>query len=292
MEYKSLNGVIVDEEMLNSFSTLGIEPTSNLCAIRGAYRNMARLVHPDKCIQMGLGWDASECRDAFNNIRDAHNYLISQFKYTDVPDYDIIYLDSEFDEASRDQLSQPKFNCDEFNKKFISERNLDLECNGENRGWPEFANTPKDGDLDKILEDKKKIRSVNCFESASLDEPQVTHDIVQVLPFEIEKGGGYTILGEDVKEFTTGGVGGLCGSDLGSVYNNNMETWEKSAKGVCKKFDTGANIKDKYSEMLLERENLELNDEQVEKIKQREILNNLVEKKRIKRYLTLNNRLN
>ena len=127
--------VVLDKKVLDCFSTLGIEPTNNMCMIQRAYRDTVRMVHPDKIRHLGVEWTKDECRAAFENIRESYMYLKGQFNEIDLPDYDVIYLDEEYDTELKNSVVS--FNLEEFNKEFTARR-AD-EDDYATLGYPEFG---------------------------------------------------------------------------------------------------------------------------------------------------------
>lgn len=108
-----IGNCVLDQRVLDCFSTLGLEPTGNMCEIQRAYRDSVRMVHPDRAaFRSGLAWTKEECEVAFGTIRDAYEYLRGQFMEVDLPDYDILYT-NDCDLAGPNGIS-----LEEFNKRF------------------------------------------------------------------------------------------------------------------------------------------------------------------------------
>ena len=259
-----IGGVVIDDTIMDCFNTLGITPTNNLCVIKGAYRSMVRLVHPDKIKSSGIGWSKEECQKAFDNLKKSYDYLITQFKYTDVPDYDIVYLQDEFNES----LNETDFDISAFNRMFEQQKKPDY-------GYDEFS-----GGSYTEASDLKKVTSCNSKESK-----KVSHNIISLLPDNVENDSNYALLGQDrVETVENGNKTKLCGSDLDLVYGNNYETWEETHNRSFSKTNKYS-LEQQFENMMLEREKkIELTKEEREKISVKERVELELDKKRKKRY--------
>ena len=251
MEVIEINGVVVDQKILDCFSTLGLSPTGDMNSIQCHYRDMVRMVHPDRVRHMGLSWTKDECRDAFNSIRESYQYLKAQFGTVDVPDYDIIYLGEEFDEVMRQEDNVSNFDLDAFNKNFEAQ-NKDEDDDYKKKGYQEFESIPLEK-LDYGLEEEKLCRTIQDLPFGPKERPQVKNEMQLMLPSTIlpPSGSMGMVLGETVGDFSTDSC-----SDLRKVYGENYETWEETAKGDEKmnaKYRDDESIKSRLDTMLEER---------------------------------------
>ena len=227
--------VVLDKKVLDCFSTLGIEPTNNMCMIQRAYRDTVRMVHPDKIRHLGVEWTKDECRAAFENIRESYMYLKGQFNEIDLPDYDVIYLDEEYDTELKNSVVS--FNLEEFNKEFTARR-AD-EDDYATLGYPEFgraqsADATKGGtkgtknsaeNIEDALECLKKSR-----ESIAQYKPTRSRgQLMKYLPDALLAAPTiqYSIIGETVNDFSNFSKSATL-TDIRLAYENDYETWEET----------------------------------------------------------------
>jgi len=223
--------VVLDKKVLDCFSTLGIEPTNNMCMIQRAYRDTVRMVHPDKIRHLGVEWTKDECRAAFENIRESYMYLKGQFNEIDLPDYDVIYLDEEYDTELKNSVVS--FNLEEFNKEFTARR-AD-EDDYATLGYPEFgtkggraqsADTKNSAEnIEDALECLKKSR-----ESIAQYKPTRSRgQLMKYLPDALLAAPTiqYSIIGETVNDFSNFSKSATL-TDIRLAYENDYETWEET----------------------------------------------------------------
>ena len=225
--------VVFDKKVLDCFSTLGIEPTNNMCLIQRAYRDTVRMVHPDKVRHLGVGWTKEECRAAFDNIRESYIYLKGQFNEIDLPDYDIVYLDEEFNTELKN--TEQHFDLQEFNNQFTAKHKYD----GDDYaflGYSEFRTSRVDGratlnaeNIEEALEIMKKSRDIPIVAEWTKPVARKTGQIMKYLPDAQLSSPTiqHSIIGETVNDFTMGNL-----TDIRMAYENDYETWEDTYRGV------------------------------------------------------------
>lgn len=265
--------VVFDKKVLDCFSVLGIEPTTNMCIIHRAYRDTVRMVHPDKVRHYGLHWTKDECQTAFNNIRESYTYLKSQFHEIDLPDYDVIYIDEEFnDEIKNSTVST--FNVEEFNKNFIKNHKVDDDY--VTMGYSDFdRDTAKpypstlcvdpstrsvdqpDATLCVALEELIKSRQEVLLPPNGKERSTKKNDkqIMRYLPDALYSSPtNYSVIGESVEDFTTGPTGSMVGlTDINNAYGDDCDTWEETYWKNFPKTQKGqSSLEDALKEMKLE----------------------------------------
>lgn len=212
--------VVFDKKVLDCFSTLGIEPTNNMCMIHSAYRDTVRMVHPDKVRHFGLKWTNEECRTAFENIRESYIYLKGQFNEIDLPDYDIVYLDEEFDATS-----VVSFNLEEFNRQFTASQSVYAD-DYASLGYSDFACQSHLGlSVEDALDSLKRSRC-EALTNFSKTSPKIPGRLMKYLPDArlAAPTMQHSIIGETVDDFTMG----TTLTDIRVAYENDYETWEET----------------------------------------------------------------
>ena len=131
----------MEDYTLTPYDILGICENARLGDIQAAYRNLVRLVHPDKRISTWMSKKESEA--AFQQIRAAYKTLLKQkkFKEEDAPHDEINY------EISNELLcssSTVKFDINDFNKRFKEVHGKLHYQDPENKGYSSF-NHSRDG---------------------------------------------------------------------------------------------------------------------------------------------------
>jgi hypothetical protein len=283
--------VVVDEVILNAFCTLGLSPTKDLLIIRDAYKTSIRLVHPDKIKHFSLKWSKKDCVEAFNNIKNAYEILLTQYKNIDMPDYDITYSVEDF----LLELKEPTFDCDQFNKEF--EKQKEQELDGENN-WGYDMFTPSECELhDCCLEEENLSRTIQTStilgNPYKVEKPRPSTAIVSVFPENIHlstKIGNLqnTILGELTPDVQISTSCGMKGVDLDVIYGYNYETWEKSMSRntkVYKKYTDPKNIDTLLEKLQTERmENIVLDDSELNNIEKKLELDKHLENARLQKF--------
>ena len=128
---------------LTPYDILGIQENARLGDIHCAYRNLIRLVHPDKNMRIHrrLGWSDDDCSEAFHRIRKAYKTLLKQKKIAlkDAPmenvDYDI---EDDFI-IIEDYEKERAFDVEAFNQKFEQLKKHYDEENPNSVGYSEFS---------------------------------------------------------------------------------------------------------------------------------------------------------
>ena len=313
--------VVVDKKVLDCFSVLGIEPTTNMCIIHRAYRDTVRMVHPDKVRHYGLHWTKDECQTAFNNIRESYTYLKSQFHEIDLPDYDVIYIDEEFnDEIKNSTVST--FNVEEFNQNFIKNHKVDDDY--VTMGYSDFDHdrTDQRSALSEAKTDQRSALSEAKTDQRSaligVDQPDATlcvaledliksrqevllppngkersvkkndKQIMRYLPDALYSSPiNYSVMGESVEDFTTGPTGSMIGlTDINNAYGDDCDTWEETYWKNFPKTQKGqSSIEDAIKEMKLEvSTNVKpLDTNQLDQINTKKHIEETKERKRQKR---------
>ena len=266
--------VVFDKKVLDCFSTLGIEPTKNMCIIQRAYRDTVRMVHPDKIRHLGVQWTKEECQTAFDNIRESYIYLKGQFNEIDLPDYDIVYLDEEFDTELKSATQSVSFNLEEFNKQFTASRSVDDYAT---LGYSEFARQPELS-IEDALESLKISR-----ESIAVTEnrPKAPGQMMKYLPDALLAAPTiqHSIIGETVDDFTMGNV-----TDIRVAYENDYETWEETYRSAqkaappAKAVDLAAAVEARVREV-----SMPLRQDELEKIDEKRRLEEDIERNRRRR---------
>lgn len=216
--------VVFDKKVLDCFSTLGIEPTNNMCMIHRAYRDTVRMVHPDKIRHLGLKWTNEECRTAFENIRESYIYLKGQFNEIDLPDYDVIYLDEEFDDELKNNVVS--FNLDEFNQQFNASQSVYAD-DYASLGYSEFACKTQPGlSVEDALESLKRSRESISLRQETEAPIRTRGQLMKYLPDALLAAPTmqHSIIGETVDDFTMGATL----TDIRVAYENDYETWEET----------------------------------------------------------------
>ena len=217
-----IGNCLVDEKMLDCFATLGLEPTGNMCEIQRAYRDTARMVHPDRVRRLGVAWTSEECTAAFGALRSAYEYLRGQFLEIDLPDYDIPYANDCDSFASASVADS-----EEFNRKFEEAHR------GAHRGDGGMAEYGPQGA--RTLEELIALRNLPI----PAEDPRPTVPMA-VVPWVSDMvatcGVSAMVLGG---EFPTTELGllGLC--DLDSAYGHPIDTmkWETECT-ECRDYPT------------------------------------------------------
>ena len=213
--------VVFDKKVLDCFSTLGIEPTNNMCMIHSAYRDTVRMVHPDKVRHFGLKWTNEECRTAFENIRESYIYLKGQFNEIDLPDYDIVYLDEEFDATS-----VVSFDLEEFNRQFTASQSVYAD-DYASLGYSDFACKSHLGlSVEDALDSLKRSRESISLRQETEAPIRTRGQLMKYLPDALLAAPTmqHSIIGETVDDFTVG----TTLTDIRVAYENDYETWEET----------------------------------------------------------------
>jgi hypothetical protein len=176
-------------------------------------------------------------------------YLKGQFNEIDLPDYDVIYLDEEYDTELKNSVVS--FNLEEFNKEFTARR-AD-EDDYATLGYPEFgtaqsadatkggtaqsADATKGGtaqstdaknsaeNIEDALECLKKSR-----ESIAQYKPTRSRgQLMKYLPDALLAAPTiqYSIIGETVNDFSNFSKSTTL-TDIRLAYENDYETWEET----------------------------------------------------------------
>ena len=132
-----------DPYELTPYDILGVPENARMGDIHCAYRNLIRMVHPDKNfrIHRRLGWSEEDCAEAFSKIRSAYKTLLKQKKIEmkDAPmdniDYDI---DDEFI-IIENYEKEKEFDLQTFNSKFEQLKKYYDEENPNAVGYNEFS---------------------------------------------------------------------------------------------------------------------------------------------------------
>ena len=128
---------------LTPYDILGLAENARLGDIHCAYRNLIRLVHPDKNLRVHqkMGWTEQDCAEAFNRIRKAYKTLLKQKKISlkDVPSDNVDYdIEDEFI-IIENYEKEREFNISRFNEKFDQlKKHYDKE-NPNTAGYAEFS---------------------------------------------------------------------------------------------------------------------------------------------------------
>ena len=213
--------VVFDKKVLDCFSTLGIEPTNNMCMIHSAYRDTVRMVHPDKVRHFGLKWTNEVCRTAFENIRESYIYLKGQFNEIDLPDYDIVYLDEEFDATS-----VVSFDLEEFNRQFTASQSVYAD-DYASLGYSDFACKSHLGlSVEDALDSLKRSRESISLRQETEAPIRTRGQLMKYLPDALLAAPTmqHSIIGETVDDFTVG----TTLTDIRVAYENDYETWEET----------------------------------------------------------------
>jgi hypothetical protein len=165
-------------------------------------------------------------------------YLKGQFNEIDLPDYDVIYLDEEYDTELKNSVVS--FNLEEFNKEFTARR-AD-EDDYATLGYPEFgtaqsadatfggraqsADTKNSAEnIEDALECLKKSR-----ESIAQYKPTRSRgQLMKYLPDALLAAPTiqYSIIGETVNDFSNFSKSATL-TDIRLAYENDYETWEET----------------------------------------------------------------
>ena len=219
-----------------------------------------KLLHPDKANTVearSLNMGKEEKFQYMQLIRKAYMSIIDARKEKKYPDYK---MDYKIDQDSKINLHQglteddaKNFNREKFNNLFNQGLERDKKAGVTDpfgRGYGEF-------DIGKKFSDEGKVVMPSYSHDVPIETPKVFHRpdmkdnrLVEYLPESGFGGSGlaYQELGlTNVTDFsmTTMGKGALGGSDLMSVYGQNMEPWEHTVKRDAKlyaKFNDESNL--------------------------------------------------
>lgn len=224
-----IGNCLVDEKMLDSFATLGLEPTGNLCEIQRAYRDTVRMVHPDRVRRLGVSWTKDECTAAFEALRSAYEYLRGQLLEIDLPDYDIPYA-NDCDSYAMASVADNE----EFNRRFEeAQRNQRAQGDNGDQGYPEYG--PQSAQRERTLEELIAERDLPISQVVGEAE---AHELVPWFSDTVaESTAGYAVIGGDA-------IGGNP-LDLGLAYGTERKPW-----GECVDYSLPEVVPREYSDFV------------------------------------------
>lgn len=243
----------LDSNYISPYQILGVKEDDSLSDITKVYKNLMRILHPDKSNTSGyqeLNLSIEKRIEAFRNVKNAYTNILKYRKESQYPDYNLDYfIEQELKQNLQNtdytvQDTTPEnFNVNIFNNKFSGEKELH-EKNGMadpySRGYEMFS-TKNMNDSGPVKIQPRKAIDVSTPKTFSSNE------IVNYLPKEAAvllgetSSIGYQELGittvDDFSMVTGSCKGKLCGSDLMSVYGKNKENWEDSVSKNKQLFD-------------------------------------------------------
>lgn len=236
-------------EDVSPYDVLGVSKDNSIDEINAVYKRLVIMLHPDKQMTaeaLKMGWSVEEKNQAFREVRKAYQTILKTRKESNFPDYNIDYfINEEFSQQNAldrmgmtQEEARGEFNADRFNDNFKKEQSYH-EHQGFNdpfsRGYNEFSTGKNFNSSDKIT---MPVRSdIEVSKNPILSKPEMVNGkIVRYVPKDtasvgLAPTGGFMELGVTVIDdfsMTMDCKGGICGSDLMSVYGQNNENWEDS----------------------------------------------------------------
>lgn len=264
------------------FQLLGIEPTNNIHEIKSAYKRMLLMIHPDKASK--IKWTKEEKNEAFRKIRKAYKTIIKDYKFHDVPDYDIEYnVDNEDMFQNKSEILEYRNNfkhdIKEFNKMFDKKKQKDQEMGMEDpysRGYVDF-NRKHSENIEHQLTKEYKPKPKSSKSHKLVHRNSLEHNY---------SNGTYEFGLTNVGDFSVknNSKNGLLGSDISQVFDD-TEIWEMSAMRNDKlknKYNDDKNVNEKLKELRKERSNLDIKNE-YKKAESNESEENMVLTRRLKK---------
>jgi curved DNA-binding protein CbpA len=269
------------------YEILGVSSDTSIDEINKLYKKLVISLHPDKGLSeeaIQMGWTVEEKNQAFRDVRKAYQTILKTRKDSDCPDYNIdYYIDEEFSQAHRldkmglnptDALPE-NFNVKHFNQNFSAEQQFHEQngfSNPYERGYNEFGKSKEDF----FRDDKIKMPTradIEVTKNPVLERAQMKDGrLINYVPKDQESFGlqapgvGYTELGiTTVEDFsmTMDCKGGICGSDLMSVYGQNNENWEDSVardQSLYAKYNDQTRPEKKMNRLHNDRKNFDFKD--------------------------------
>jgi curved DNA-binding protein CbpA len=273
-----------ENELSAVYETLGLKESSTLVEIKNSYKNLIKLLHPDKPLTLAAkqaGWTLEEKNRAFIEVQEAYEYLIKLHAYeTNYPDVNIDYeIDSNFVVHNSTSLDPGNYNQDTFNKYFNEKKQQDLLNGFEDpysKGYDMFNSGANNAESD----DYKRIKSGmgRAEISVEVNPKLVQRDLHNgeltkhqyFADFNCQSNGSFnaTELGKSsISDYSLtiskGTVPCTYGSDLMAVYGTNHEPWEDSVRRdteLYNKYSDTTRVEKRLSKQINERENTNFND--------------------------------
>ena len=269
------------------YTLLGVTPDTPIEDINAIYKQLLMVLHPDKGITedaQRLGWTTEEKNKAFRQIRNAYKVILKTRKETDFPDYNLdYYINEEFSQQhgldrlnmTQQDTDPERFSINKFNQNFATEQEYHEKqgfADPFSQGYNEFG-----GSRDFHSTDKIKMPSrpdIEAYTPTEFAKPEMIDGrIVNYVPKDIESVGiqsshgvGFAELGlTTVDDFSMSMSckGGICGSDLMSVYGTNNENWEDSVardKDLYAKYNDETAPEKKMSKLRSHRKTFDFKD--------------------------------
>jgi hypothetical protein len=275
-------------ESQNPYTLLGVTPETPIEDINAVYKKLLIVLHPDKGITedaQRLGWTVEEKNKAFRQIRNAYKVILKTRKEMDFPDYNLDYfVNEEFSQQygldrlnmTKQDTSPDNFSLNKFNQNFGTEQQYH-----EKQGFADpFAQGYKEFGGNKVFSDsgptlKMPARpDIEAYTPTEFAKPEMVDGrIAKYIPKDIESVGiqashgvGFAELGlTTVDDFSMSMSckGGICGSDLMSVYGTNNENWEDSVardKELYNKYNDTTAPERKMSKLRSSRKTFDFKD--------------------------------
>jgi len=229
----------------NPYEILGVSERDSLAHIENTYKNLIKLLHPDKAHTTEarkLKMSAEDKMQYIQIIRKAYTTIMDVRKETQYPDYT---MDYSVDQDTRINLYQgltqddaKNFNTQKFNNIFEMGLERDRKAGIQDpfgRGYDVF-------DKGKQYDGAHKVTLQTYNHDVPVETPKEFYKpdmqdnrLVEYLPdaLDLPTIGKFQELGlATVTDFsvTLAGKGAIAGADLDQVYGKNYEYWETSVQ--------------------------------------------------------------